>query len=331
MTTDEGRPRGPRVIHTAQALVDEVVEVDALPVRGGNAVAQSYARYAGGAVNILVAAARSGADAVLAGAVGTGANGDLVRAALAAEGVAVSSPPVSDLDTGICFVMIESSAERTFVTTQGAERRITVASLQTSRPVAGDLVCVSGFSLVGLTRDPLVTWLDGLAAGVVVVLDPGAAFADLTEELRDRVLARTTVWTSNADEAAALTGRSDPASATEAVAGRLAAGSVAIVRDGPQGCWVLEVGAGAGSSAGSGAGSGARPTYLPGYPQEAVDTNGAGDTHTGVLVACRAAGADGESAGRRAKAGGAIKVTRRGPATAPTAAEIDTFLDGQGG
>ena len=53
--------QAPRVIHTAQALVDEVVEVDALPVRGGNAVAQTYARYAGGAVNILVAAARSGA------------------------------------------------------------------------------------------------------------------------------------------------------------------------------------------------------------------------------------------------------------------------------
>ena len=77
----------PRVIHTAQALVDEVVEVAGLPVRGGNAVAQTYQRYAGGAVNILVAAARSGAQAVLAGSVGTGANGDLVRAALAAEGV----------------------------------------------------------------------------------------------------------------------------------------------------------------------------------------------------------------------------------------------------
>jgi sugar/nucleoside kinase (ribokinase family) len=73
-----------------------------------------------------------------------------------------------------------------------------------------------------------------------------------------------------------------------------------------------------------------RPTYLPGYPQEAVDTNGAGDTHTGVLVACRASGADWETAARRANAAGAIKVTRRGPATAPTAAEIDTLLDEHG-
>ena len=68
------------------------------------------------------------------------------------------------------------------------------------------------------------------------------------------------------------------------------------------------------------------PTHLPGFPQEAVDTNGAGDTHTGVLVACRAAGADWATAARRANAAGAIKVTRRGPATAPSAAEIDDFL-----
>ena len=318
MTSHEGprdRAPAPRVIHTAQALVDEVVVVEALPVRGGNAVAQSYARYAGGAVNILVAAARSGAQAVLAGAVGTGANGDLVRSALAAEGVAVSSPPVTDLDTGICFVMVEPSAERTFVTTQGAERRISVESLQTSSPVAGDLVCVSGFSLVGRTRDPLVEWLDGLVAGVVVVLDPGAAFADLPEELQQHVLSHTSVWTSNAQEAEQLTGHADPAASVEALTGCLPAGAVAIVRDGPKGCHLRE---------------GRRTAYLPGYPQEAVDTNGAGDTHTGVLVACRAAGADWETAARRANAAGAIKVTRRGPATAPTPAEIDRFLDEQG-
>ena len=50
----------PRVIHTAQALVDAVMEVPSLPVRGGNVMATSYRRYAGGAVTILLAAARSG-------------------------------------------------------------------------------------------------------------------------------------------------------------------------------------------------------------------------------------------------------------------------------
>ena len=303
----------PRVIHTAQALVDAVMEVPALPSRGGNVMASSYHRYAGGAVTILLAAARSGASCVHAGAVGTGPNGDLVRAALAAEGVEVSSPPVADLDTGVCVVLVEPTAERSFVTTQGAERRITVESLAASAPVAGDLVCVSGYSLVGLTRDPLVAWLDTLDPGVVVVLDPGATFAELDAPLRERVLARTSVWTGNADEAAALAGVHGRREATEAVATLLAPDAVTIVRDGPRGCAVRESGV---------------TTGLPGHPQRPVDTNGAGDTHTGVLLAERAAGASWERAAARANAAGAIKVTRRGPDTAPTRAEIDAFLAG---
>ena len=71
----------PRVIHTAQALVDAVMEVPVLPSRGGNVMATSYHRYAGGAVTILLAAARSGASCVHAGAVGTGPNGVLAAGA----------------------------------------------------------------------------------------------------------------------------------------------------------------------------------------------------------------------------------------------------------
>lgn len=303
----------PRVIHTAQALVDAVMEVPALPARGGNVMASSYHRYAGGAVTILLAAARSGARCVHAGAVGTGPNGDLVRAALSAEGIEVSSPPVADIDTGVCVVLVEPTAERSFVTTQGAERHITVESLAASAPAAGDLVCVSGYSLVGLTRDPLLAWLDTLDPGVVVVLDPGATFGELDAGLRERVLARTGVWTGNTDEAAALTGVHDMVGAAEGVATLLPPDAVTIVRDGPRGCAVRE---------------GSGTAHLPGHPQRPVDTNGAGDTHTGVLLAERAAGASWAQAAARANAAGAIKVTRRGPDTAPTRAEIDAFLRG---
>ena len=301
-----------RVIHTAQALVDLVVEVPTLPRRGGNVMAGSADRYAGGAVNILIAAARSGAAAVYAGAHGTGPNGDLVRAALTAEGVEVSAAPVPDRDTGVCVVMLEPTAERTFVTTQGAERLITTASLQTSRPVAGDLVCISGYSLVPPTVEPLLAWLEGLPKDVLVVLDPGAMFADLPTDLQCRALALTDVWTSNAAEAQDLTGLDEMSAAAKATAlEHLAPGRVAVVRDGPQGCGIWD---------------GTDLHVLPGYPQVPVDTNGAGDTHTGVLVAEHAKGVDWLTAARRANAAGAIKVTRKGPATAPTAAEIDAFL-----
>lgn len=314
-----------RVIHTGQALVDVVVDIPALPRRGGNAMASSYERYAGGSVNVLVAAARTGAAAVHAGSHGTGPNGDLVRSTLTAEGVSLSSEPVTDDDTGICFVMIEPSAERTFVTTQGAERRITADSLARSAPEPGDLVCVTGYTLLGATCEPLLDWLTTLDPGAVVVLDPGAPFAALEPRLREQMLGRTQVWTSNAEEAAELTGLDVPAPGSEAEGVALAEAvaatwgapgeaAVVIVRDGPRGCWVHE---------------GGSTTYVPGYPQTPVDTNGAGDAHTGVLVAERAAGADWVTAATRANAAGAIKVTRKGPATAPTRAEVDAFLAGR--
>ena len=69
-----------------------------------------------------------------------------------------------------------------------------------------------------------------------------------------------------------------------------------------------------------------RTTYVPGFPQTPVDTNGAGDTHTGALLAEVAAGTPWEEGCRRANAAAAIKVTRRGPESAPTAAEVDAFL-----
>ncbi|WP_460467113.1 PfkB family carbohydrate kinase [Calidifontibacter terrae] len=305
-----------RVIHTGQALVDLVTEVPNLPSRGGNVMATAEQRYAGGAVNILVAAARTGAAAVLAGAHGTGPNGDLIRSALQDEGVTVSADPVQNEDTAICVVLVEPSAERTFVTAAGAERRISPESLQTSDPQPGDLVCVSGYALLGPTREPLLTWLDSLPSGVDVVLDPGAVFAALTPDLRDHVLRLTTVWTSNAEEATGLSGVIDPRAACGAVAALLPPGAVSIVRDGPLGCWVHADGS---------------TSYVAGFPQEPVDTNGAGDAHTGVLCGEIVAGTDWIVAARRANAGGAIKVTRRGPATAPTRAEVDEFLAQQGG
>lgn len=317
-----------RVIHTAQALVDVVLEVAHLPARGGNVMADSSTRYAGGAVNVLVAAARTGAAAVHAGAHGTGPSGDLVRAALAVERISWSDDPVPDLDTGICVVLVEPSAERTFVTTRGAERRISAASLARSAPRAGDLVCVSGYSLLEPTRDPLLDFLEALPSGVGVVLDPGAVFAGLDPQLRSRMLALTTVWTSNAQEAAELIGTpsaepaedsadysSAVAESASAIAELLAPEALVVVRDGERGCHLVQRGS---------------LTAVPGYPQRPVDTNGAGDAHVGVMVAELAAGTSPQEAARRANAAGAIKVRRRGPATAPTRAEIDQFLTDQG-
>jgi len=270
--------------------------------------------YAGGAVTILVSAARSGADCVHAGSVGTGRYGDLIRQVLSGAGVTISSPPVADADTGVCLVFVEPTGERTFITIQGAERHITEASLATSCPVAGDMVAVSGYTLQGPTCAPLMAWLSGLPRGVEVVLDPGEAFAELDDAAQQAALDLTTIWTSNADEARVLTGDPDMMTSPIKVAALLPEGALVIVRDGPAGCAVCADGV---------------TTVVPGFPQTPIDTNGAGDTHTGVMMAEMLAGMAPVDAARRANAAGALKVTQRGFDTLPTRAQIDKFLDRQ--
>ena len=301
----------PRVLHTAQALVDVILEIDELPPRGGNANARSETWYAGGAVTTLIAAARTGATAVHGGAHGTGPHGDVIREALARDGVTLSDAKRPDMDTGYCTVLLEPSAERTFLTVYGAERDITAASLATLEPEPGDLVCVSGYSLFEPTRAPLLEFLEALPEGVDVVLDPGAPFATFPREVQNRVLSRTTVWTSNADDAKALTQLDAHEDTPQSIRRWLAPGAAVVVRDGERGCMVFHHG---------------RGTQIPAFPQKAVDTNGAGDTHTGVLLAERALGTDWESAATRANAAAAIAVTRHGTESAPTRAEVDAFL-----
>src|SRR5699024_3797571 len=301
-----------RVLHTAQALVDVILEIDDLPPRGGNANVRREQKYAGGAVTTLIAAARTGAVAVHGGAHGTGPYGDLIREALARDGVALSDDPRPDADTGYCTVLLEQSAERTFLTVYGAEREVTAVSLATLGPRPGDLVCVSGFSLFEPTREPLLEFLESLPDGVDVVHDPGAPFADFSRELRRRVLARVTVWTSNADEARALTDLYALEDTPEAIRRHLRPGAVVVVRDGDRGCLVFHHG---------------RGTEIPAFPMTPVDTNGAGDTHTGVLLAERALGADWESAATRANAAAALTVTRRGTESVFGRDEVDAFLD----
>ena len=63
----------------------------------------------------------------------------------------------------------------------------------------------------------------------------------------------------------------------------------------------------------------------------AVDTNGAGDTHAGVLCAALAVGRTMRDAVRLANVAAAISVTREGPATSPTVEELGEALTGSAG
>ncbi|GLY50589.1 PfkB family carbohydrate kinase [Lentzea sp. NBRC 102530] len=307
-----------RLISTGNVIVDIVMTVAHLPEPGGDVIAADSRMTAGGGLNTLVAARRAGLPVVFAGQYGTGPMADIVRAALQESGASVVQTGLDDVDSGYCVVLVDPSAERTFVTAVGAEGRLTRADLDRVDVTERDLVHVSGYSLAHPVNAAALTgWLPGLPTGTRLITDPSPLVGDLDPAVLGPVLRRTDVLSANAREAAVATGLTDLAAAASALTGRIRPGGLVVVRDGAAGCWL--------------AGSQVRePVLVPGFPVHAVDSNGAGDAHAGVLAAGLAAGLPPQQAARRANAAAALAVTRSGPATSPDAAEVDAFLGGGG-
>jgi ribokinase len=280
-------------------LVDVTVDVPALPGRGGDILATGARTVAGGGFNLAAAVARQGVRCVYAAPHGTGRYGEVIRSALSAEQIETAFGARTGGDSGFCVVLVEPDGERTFVTAPGVEAAMTADDLAAVPLRAGDLVSVSGYDLVYPDSGPvLAAWLTTVPAGVRVVLDPGPLVMDIPR------LPDVDVLTLNQREARLLAQLPDASGTTLLEA----------VHDGPR-LTVLREGA-AGCAATGGPLGGAVVT-VPAPPVDAVDTTGAGDAHTGVLLAALARGLDVETALRRATEAAAVAVTRVGPAEAP--------------
>jgi sugar/nucleoside kinase (ribokinase family) len=321
-----------RLLYLGNVVIDLVLTVPALPERGADVLASTSRATPGGGFNVMAAAARQGLPVAYGGAHGSGPFGDLARAGLAAEGISVLLPAAASPDTGVVVSITDRGGERTFVTSPGAEARLTPGDLAAVAAGPGDAVALSGYSLLyASNRSALLGWLPRLAAATLLVVDPGPLAAQIPPGALAAVRRRAGWLTCNAREAAILTGRPDPRAAARALSGSALGGSVlggsvlggsvlggsalgVIVRTGPDGCLVSR--------------RGGEPVHVPGFPVTAIDTNGAGDAHTGTFIAALARGADEIEAARLANAAAAYSVTIAGPATAPTTAELARFLAG---
>jgi sugar/nucleoside kinase (ribokinase family) len=301
-----------RLLHLGNVVVDVVLTVPALPEPGGDVLASRTETAAGGGFNVMAAAARLGLRVAYGGVIGTGPFADLAVAACAGEGIEVLQRPKTGVDTGFVISIVDAGGERTFLTSRGAEATLTAADLNAVRPDRGDAVYLSGYGLVHpANAAALLGWLGQLAGGHVVIFDPGPLVRSVPASVLGPVLDRANWVSCSAREAGLLTGAKDPADALRALTGRVRRAGV-LLRMGPAGCLLGR--------------HGSPSRQVPGYGVQAVDTNGAGDTHTGAFLAALAAGVGPVDAVRRANAAAALSVTRRGPATGPDSVELARFL-----
>lgn len=304
-----------RMINTGSVIVDQVIRLPKMPEPGGDVIANSTELVAGGGLNSMLGAARYGMKVVYCGLVGTGPFADIIGQALEKDGISSIFPRVPDADNGYCVAFVEDSAERTFVTTLGVEGDFGYEHLAAIQLEPGDLIYISGYSLatesnaVGLAK-----WLAEIPADIPVVVDPSPLISELPRELYAPLLARADIWSCNEREAEILgESGSDAANAT-AIKKLLKKDAAVVVRAGNDPTVVI-----------TGAGE---VVAVPTFPTVVRDTNGAGDTHVGVMMAALAEGHDLVEAVRRGNAAAAIMISRPGPNTAPQQEEINRVLAG---
>ncbi|MBF0959535.1 MAG: ADP-ribosylglycohydrolase family protein [Actinomyces sp.] len=312
-----------RVVLMGQILVDLAVRGDALPGPGGDVWAVDEGMHVGGGFNALVAARRMGAEAVSLSPIGEGPYSSLIQAALAREGIADAGPRVAGIDNGFCIAFTDRTGERTFISTKGAETMVPASAwadvVRTMHP--GDVLYVDGYLMDHpANREAAQAALHALPEGVRVVLDVSPVIG-----IPDGLPTRDVIISMNHREAQEIGKRTadrslldrcgEPLGAAEAVCA--AVRRPVVVRAGAAGAYVARPSVAATDAVDEDA------SHVPTPHVEAIDTNGAGDAHSGVLAASLAQGIPLGRALLLANCAGALSATVVGPASCPSREEIE--------
>ena len=316
-----------RVVLMGQILVDLAVRGEALPSPGGDVWAVDEGMHVGGGFNALVAARRMGAEAVSLSPIGDGPYSSLIQAALTREGIADLGPRIAGIDNGFCIAFTDRTGERTFISTKGAETMAPASVwadfVRTMHP--GDVLYIDGYLMDHPTnREAAEAALRALPEGVRVLLDVSPVIGIPSALPSDGVI--VSMNHREAQEIAQQSGDSsvrdrcrEPRGAARAMLSLL--GRPVLVRAGAEGAYVASPSEEATSACCQ------DPTRVPTPRVDAIDTNGAGDAHSGVLAASLAQGIPLERALLLANCAGALSTTVVGPASCPTRSQIEAAAD----
>lgn len=303
--------RVPRLTVVDNVVVDLVTRVQRLPSRGHDELSSSTACYVGGAFNVMSAATRLGLRTRYGGLVGTGPFGVLATNALRREGIESLHGAVAESDTGLVVTLIEPDAERTFVTSLGAEATLRPEHVASLNLIAGDTLYFSGYALLlEPNRSTLTALVRSLPEAVTLVFDPGPLVAQIDTSALEIVLTRVDWLSCNRREGLSLSGEDSPTKAATKLRNRLTRPGV-IVRDAERGCVVAWKD---------------RCAQVEGISVVARDASGAGDCHVGAFVASLARGHDPFESARIANTAAAFCVAHWGPASGPTSEQLAPLL-----
>ncbi|MGN6274175.1 MAG: ribokinase [Protaetiibacter sp.] len=292
------------IVVLGSANMDLVVRQPRLPEPGETMFGSSFTTVPGGkGLNQAIAAARVGGDVAFLGAVGGDAFGRELRDTLETSGVNTDAIALVERPTGTAHIAVLDGGENAIVVVPDANGvELPLDDVQRAAIRSARYLVVQFERPLPLVAEA-VTF--ARSVGVTTVVTP-APVLPLPAGFLDQV----DILVPNAAEARALAGIDDETDAARALSARV--GTVVVTR-GARGALVAR--------------GGDILAEVPPHLVTPIDTTGAGDTFTGVLVARLAAGDAEPDALRAASVAAALATTRQGASTSmPSWPEVAPLL-----
>ncbi len=227
-------PSAPLVVVAGDVINDILVRPVSAVTRGSDTTSVISARPGGSAANQAAWLAHLSADVLFAGRCGA-RDADYHRGELARFGVDARLAADDEAGTGTIVIMVSPDGERTMFTDRGANLRLRRPDV----PLPPEAACLhlTGYTFFEPSLLPVARSLiaDARSRGMAVTVDPGSA-----AYLEPLAPGEFFEWTSgaqvlfpNLDEAAVLTGESDPLTMAERLAGLY---TVVALKLGADGC-----------------------------------------------------------------------------------------------
>ena len=291
MQLTEFQPQAVRSL--ASGLIDQVCFVPHLPTPGGDVLATKTFNQVGGALNLEATVSRLGLPAIHCTPLGQGPRADQIREAMRRENVAIEAiEDYSHGDSGLCMTFVEPNGQRSFVTQSGAEGLRDFRELERYDYSADDWLVIYGYELVYPTsRDAFKQLFESGMIKSKIVFDPGPTTSELSEFFLTWLGKNATLISCNQSE-------------YQKLAPYLSPEPWLLLRKGADGAELHH--------------GGQLIASADGRKVPVVDTNGAGDIHTGAFLAALAAGNSAQESLELACRAAEFSIQLEGGCTGPT-------------
>lgn len=312
--TDAIQAHNPTVLSLGQIWVDIMMDLPNMPQSGDFAVTDRVTPSVGGSYRVLLAAHRMGAATQHAGIIGNGIWGTAVRNTLDASSIEHIGQNRIDADTGFRLVLNDGE-HKTFIATYGAETQGDRTSFDCVEPRPGDIVHISGNTLMDHSAAGIDTFLERVIGETssrpyLVVLNPTNSLHLVSDRLLENTVLAKPIWSCNRQEARTLAERlgvADSNADNLTVGGSFdrsmadlceilgkALRAPLILRGGARGAWVSE--------------PGTNVIHVDGFPTKPEHTRSAGSCHTGAVCSMLAQGHDVIESTRIANAAASLSI-----------------------